>query len=185
LLLDLHDRADQGERCGWPTNTLASAFANTDRPIATGLGNALREKPKVTQPIEPFIRTEESPDDTVVVVRAGPLTAEKIVEHAERQMAVFSYRGAPMASISVDLCIGAWKLERVLAERMWSRSRYAVTTVGALRMAKYELVPTNAAPHYDIVLRATTMVVAEELLAFFGPTMENPYKKRQQRGRWQ
>jgi hypothetical protein len=68
----------------------------------------------VTQPIEPLIRTEEPPDSTVVVVRAGPLTAEKIVEHAERQMAVFSYNDAPMASISVDLCVDGWQIERVL-----------------------------------------------------------------------
>ena len=60
----------------------------------------------MTQPVESFIRAEEPPDDTLVVVRAGPLTAEKIAEHATRQMAVFSYRGSPMAAISVDLCIG-------------------------------------------------------------------------------
>jgi hypothetical protein len=139
--------------------------------------------PDVTQPIETFIRTEKPPDDTVVVVRAGPLTPEKIVEHTERQKAVFSYGGAPMASISVDLCIDGWQLERVLEERMWSRGRYAVTTAGALRMAKYELVPTNAAPHYDIVLPAASMKAAEELLALFGPTMDNPYKQRQPRRR--
>jgi hypothetical protein len=137
----------------------------------------------MSRPIEQFIRTEEPPDDTVVVVRAGPLTPEKIVEHAVRQMAVFSYRGAPMASISVDLCIAGWKLERVLEERMWSRSRYAVTTVGALRIAEYELVPTNAAPHYDIVLPGASIEAAEELLALFGPTMDNPYKQRQPRRR--
>jgi hypothetical protein len=130
-----------------------------------------------------MIRTEAPPDDTVVVVRAGPLTPEKIVEHAERQMAVFSFGGAPMASISVDLCIDGWQLERVLQERMWSRGRYAVTTAGALRMAKYELVPTNAAPHYDIVLPSASMRAAEELLALFGPTMDNPYKQRQPRRR--
>ncbi len=137
----------------------------------------------MTQPIEPLIRTEAPPDDTLVVVRAGPLTPEKIVEHAERQMAVFTYGGVPMASISVDLCINGWLLERVLEERMWSRGRYAVTTAGTLRRAKYELVPTNAAPHYDIVLKAVSMKAAEELLALFGPTMDNPFKQRQPRRR--
>jgi hypothetical protein len=66
---------------------------------------------------------------------------------------------------------------------MWSRARYAVTTVRALRIAGYELVPTNAAPHYDVVLPRVSIGAAEEFLALFGPTMDNPYKQRQPRRR--
>lgn len=77
----------------------------------------------MNQSIEPLIRGEPPPDDAVLVVRGGPLTAQKIVEHAARQRAVFTYRGEPMIAISVDLAIEGWSLERILRERMWSHGR--------------------------------------------------------------
>jgi hypothetical protein len=53
------------------------------------------------RPIEPLIRVEAVPDDAVVVIRAGPLAAAKVVEHALRQQALFTYESAPMCAISV------------------------------------------------------------------------------------
>ncbi len=132
----------------------------------------------MTRPIEPLIRDEPPPDDAVVVVRGGPLTAQKVVEHAARQRAVFTHRGAPMTAISVDLAIEAWPLERILRERMWSRSRYATTTVGRLREASYELVPTSSAPHYSVVLPNVSEAAAASLLEHFGPTLVNEFKQR-------
>ena len=114
----------------------------------------------------------------MVGVRGGPLTAQKIVEHATRQQAVFTYRGAPMFAISVDLVTEAWTLERILRERMWSRSRYATTTVGTLRTAGYELVPTSRAPHFSVVLTDATEAAAAALLDQFGPTVDNAFKQR-------
>lgn len=131
----------------------------------------------MTQPIEPLVRSEPPPDDAVVVVRGGPLTPQKIVEHAVRQQAVFSYRGAPMIAISVDLAINGWPIERILRERMWSRSRYATTTVGELRAAGYELVPTGMAPHFSVVLPSAGEAAAVSLLGHFGPTLANEFKR--------
>jgi hypothetical protein len=45
------------------------------------------------QPVEPLIRSEPTPEDAVVVVRGGPIAAEKIVQHARRQEALFTFRG--------------------------------------------------------------------------------------------
>jgi hypothetical protein len=90
-------------------------------------------------------------------------TIAKIVEHAARQEAVYSYRGEPMVAISVDLTIPGWSVERILRERIWSRSRYATTTAGALRSAGYELVPTSRTPHYSIVLPEASEVAAVDL----------------------
>ncbi|MGH9272913.1 MAG: hypothetical protein ACRDZ2_16760 [Ilumatobacteraceae bacterium] len=131
----------------------------------------------MSRPIEPLIRREPPPDDPVVVVRGGPLTAQKIVEHAARQQAVFTYRGVPMIAISVDLSIEGWSLERILRERMWSRSRYAITTVCELRAHEYELVATGSAPHYSVVLPAASEAEAAALLDRFGPTMINEFKQ--------
>jgi hypothetical protein len=129
-------------------------------------------------PIEPLIRVERAPDETVVVIRAGPMTADKIVEHAQRQQAVFTYGGEPMIAISVDLTVDGWTMERILRERMWSRSTYAVTTAGELRAAGYELVATNAAPHYSVVLPQADQSAAQQFLNHFGPTMTNEFKQR-------
>ena len=83
-----------------------------------------------------------------------------------------------MTAISVDLAIEGWSLERILRERMWSRSRYATTTVGQLRSAGYELVPTSSAPHYSVVLPDASEAAAASLLEHFGPTLVNEFKQR-------
>ena len=48
-----------------------------------------------------------------------------------------------MVAISVDLTVEGWTLDRILAERMQTRSSYASAMVGVLRAAGYELVPTG------------------------------------------
>lgn len=136
------------------------------------------EVAKPGQPIEPLIRVEEPPDDAVVVIRGGPINVAKIVEHAVRQQVVFTYRGEPMAAISVDLVIEGWTLERILRERMWSRSRYAITTAAKLRGAGYQLVATSTAPHYSVVLPEASEQAAIDLLTHFGPTLENEFRQR-------
>jgi hypothetical protein len=114
----------------------------------------------------------------VVVIRGGPITVAKIVEHVARQQAVFTYRGEPMAAISVDLTIEGWSLERIPGERMWSRSRYSITTAGALRSAGHELVPTSKAPHYSVVLPEASARAAVDLLGHLGPTLVNEFRQR-------
>ncbi len=129
-------------------------------------------------PIEPHVRDEDPLDDTVVVIRAGPLTVEKLVEHATRQQGRYSFRGRPMASISVDVASSGWTIEAILRDRLWSRSTYATCAVGALLGGGYELVPTFDAPHYDVLLPAASAEVAGSLLSLFGDPRSNPYKRR-------
>jgi len=130
------------------------------------------------QPIEPYLRGEIPPESAVLVVRGGPLTLEKIVEHAARQALAYSFRGEPMVSISADLTVGAWTVEAILRTRMGSRSKYATVTVGVLRAAGYPLLPTFAPPHYDIVLPEVSAPAARALLAHFGAVLDNPYRRR-------
>jgi hypothetical protein len=130
------------------------------------------------RPIEPLIRDEAVPDDTVVVIRGGPIAAEKIVEHALRQRALFTYRGEPMIAISTYLTVSGWNVERILHQLMRSRSRYATALVGGLRTSGYEFVPTGRVPHFSLTLPAATFGEAAALLAHFGPTLENPYRGR-------
>jgi hypothetical protein len=133
------------------------------------------------EPIEAHLRSHDVGDDTVLLIRGGPLTAEKLVEHAARQAREFSLRGSPMASISVDGLVAGWTLELVLRERMWSRSQFATATAGAVRHGGFEVLSTHDAPHFDIVLAEATTAEAGRLLMVFGPPEDNPFKKRGRR----
>jgi len=112
------------------------------------------------------------------VVRGGPIAAQKVAEHAQRQEALFTFRGQPMVAISVDLTVEGWTVDRILAERMQTRSSYASAMVGVLRAAGYELVPIGRAPHYSLILPGTSDAEAAALLALLGPTLQNPYRAR-------
>ena len=132
-------------------------------------------------PIEEKLRPQDIGDDTILLIRGGPLDDEKLVEHAERQMRDFSLRGAPMASISVDGLVAGWTVELVLRERLWSRSQFATATAGAVRAAGFEVLPTHDAPHFDVVFVEATLAEAGRLLDVFGPPEDNPFKKRGRR----
>jgi hypothetical protein len=130
------------------------------------------------QPIEVYLRNEVPPVETVVVVRAGPLTVEKLLEHARREQDRFSYRGRVMPSISVDAAVGGWTVEAILRDRLWSRSSYATTTVGVLMDAGFELLPTFEVPHCDILLPAANRDEADTLVSLFGVAERNPFRRR-------
>ena len=129
-------------------------------------------------PIEPFLRDEQPPDDAIVVVRGGPVTAEKFIEHAAREAREHSFQGRPMHSVSVSLTVGGRSLDDLLAGPLASRSTFAQSTVGLLREAGYALLPTYAAPHYDLLLRSAGYDDAIKLLNVFSESRPNPHKRR-------
>ena len=112
------------------------------------------------EPIESHLRDDDPPDDAVLLLRGGPVTVEKLVEHAARQLRDFSLRGVPMASVSVDGTVGEWTAEALLRDRLWSRSKYSTARVGEVRDAGFEILPTHATPHFDIVLDDASMAEA-------------------------
>jgi hypothetical protein len=50
------------------------------------------------------------------------------------------------------MTVAGWDLDALLAGPLASRSTYATATVGVVRAAGFELLPTFAAPHYDLLL---------------------------------
>lgn len=130
------------------------------------------------EPIEAHFRGESAPDDAVLLLRGGPVTVEKLVEHAARQLREFSFRGLPMASISVDGTVDDWTAEVLLRERLWSRSQYATAPAGRVREAGFEILPTHRSPHFDIVLDDASSAEAARLLAVFSLPEDNPFKRR-------
>ena len=130
------------------------------------------------EPIERYVRNEVPPDDAVVVVRGGPIAVEKIVEHARRQAREYTYLGEAMFSISVSLTVGRWDLTGLLAGPLSSRATIVTSTAGAVRLAGFGLLPTYAAPHYDLLLSSAEYREAEALLAVFGSAEPNPFRRR-------
>jgi len=128
--------------------------------------------------IDEYLRDEVPPDDAVVVVRGGPIAAEKLIEHARRQARAYTFRGEPMFSISVSLTVTGWDLASLLAGPLSSRSTYALSTVGVVRAAGFDLLPTYEAPHYDLLLETGEYSEAERLLSLFSAPESNPYKRR-------
>jgi len=109
---------------------------------------------------------------------AAPVTTEKFIEHAVRQAREFTFRGAPMYSISVNLTVAGWDLDALLAGPLASRSTYARATVGVVRVAGFELLPTFASPHYDLLLPGGQYPDAERARALFSSPEPNPFKRR-------
>lgn len=128
--------------------------------------------------IDEYLRDEVPPDDAVVVVRGGPIAAAKLSEHARRQARAYTFRGEPMFSISVSLTVTGWDLASLLGGPLASRSTFAVSTVGAVRAAGFDLLPTYEAPHYDLLLETGEYSEAERLLSLFSAPESNPYKRR-------
>lgn len=130
------------------------------------------------EPIEPYVRVEELPAPSVLVVRGGPITAEKLLEAARREQAVYTWQGVPLACVSVEAVMGEWTLERVLAEHLATRTTYATTTAGQVVNARLVLLPTFAAPHYDVVLEDATVDEVARLMSLLSDPIRNPYRRK-------
>jgi hypothetical protein len=119
------------------------------------------------------------PASANVVVRGAPITGEKFLAHAARQSREYSLSGRNMASVSVDLVMADWPLNRILSEQLLTYSRYATCSLADLVDARFKVLATGRAPHADVVLPALGIVEAERLASMFALTeTRNPYKQR-------
>ncbi len=135
--------------------------------------------PELLIPVESELWTETGavPDAASVVVRGGPITPDKLFAHAARQAREYSLGGHNMASVSVDLVLPDWPLERILAGQLATYSRFATCTVAALVDAGFDVLATGCAPHADVVLSALTIVEATRLSDLLAEDeRRNPYK---------
>lgn len=107
-----------------------------------------------------MVRTEEPPDDLIVVVRATPadpeIALEEIVADAAGSADVYlleiNGRSEILHGVSVFAHRDGTDVVAVL-ERFPFAPTYAAVTVGTLRAAGFEVLPTGANPdHYDVQL---------------------------------
>src|SRR5437667_4579169 len=120
------------------------------------------------EPIENHVRLEPPLHEEVLLVRGGPCSVEKLLEHARRQERRYSFEGRPMASLSVSATVGNWTLDRILSEPLRTQSTYATCTVAQLLAAGLSCLPTHGTPHYDVLLGDSTEAEARRFRAVLG-----------------
>ena len=93
------------------------------------------------------LRSEQPPDDAVVVLRAGVMAADGIRRSAERTFDVYAVFG-----VSVEGVIGRTVLEACRGERVAGYRQIRLSTFGRLRSAGFALLATFDHPHFTVVL---------------------------------
>jgi hypothetical protein len=123
----------------------------------------------------PEIRDEEPPDDAVVVIRGGlhSLDVEKVIEVCEDSFIDFGFYGLSVfAALDGDVEALCLRLERLRSPGVvW------VANCGTLRAAGFELVATDASPHFDVVLPSLDRDIVNSVRACF-EARDNPARKR-------
>jgi hypothetical protein len=130
--------------------------------------------PSLLRPIEAEFWTPDGipPPEATAVVRGSPISGAKFLEHATRQAREYSLRGRNMASLSVDLVLPDWPLDRILREQLSTYRRFAGVPLGVVIAAGFGVLATGARPHADVVLPALGIVDADRLAALFAPHEE-------------
>jgi len=126
------------------------------------------------------LRDEQPPDDSVVVIRGGPDTTDKLAKHAARTARAWSLDGKPLQGISVFCAIdatGDHSLDAVLNNMSSYRVVY-LCPAGELRSAGIELLATATRPHYTLRSRGGGTLDVARLLAKFGVPQHNPFHHR-------
>lgn len=139
-----------------------------------------------SEDLRPHVREEEPRSDDIVVVRGGPDTLAKLAVHAQRTHRAFSLDGAPFWGVSVFCAldeIGPASLDRILVVKMANYRLVHTPTVGRIRNAGFELLPTFGRPHYTVRLGRDDEDELARLLAALGPAEPNPYHGRTPRPR--
>lgn len=93
------------------------------------------------------VRREALADDSLVVVRGGPLDRDELLADAERAFRRFGEHAVSVLAAPTDEELDA--LARTTLRRY---ARLTVTTAGAIRRAGLDLRPTFRRPHYSVML---------------------------------
>lgn len=137
------------------------------------------------QDIRPLLRDEEPLGENVVVVRGGPNSIERLLEHAQRTHDAYTLDGEPVWGVSVFCAlddVGPGSLDALL-RRFASYRIVHLPTVGDVAAAGFNLLPTFKRPHFTIRLDDADDATLSRLLDALGPARPNPYHGRKRPGR--
>jgi hypothetical protein len=130
------------------------------------------------------VRDEDPPpDESRVVLRGGPDTGSLILSHARRVNRAFVLDGAEVWAISVFVAlddVGPGSARGILQTKLRSYASVYLPTVGRLRQAGFEMLPTFARPHFSVLLPG--LDTAPELFEALGELRINPYAGGQEPG---
>lgn len=127
------------------------------------------------------VRAETIEAEDTVVLRGGPDTAQKLLEHARRLHAVYVLDRQPVFGVSVAAALdelGPSSLDAILGQRLTSYRLVHMPRAGDLVAAGFQLLPTFQRPHYTLVLESDEDDVIERLASALGPPRPNPYHWR-------
>lgn len=130
------------------------------------------------QELRPHLRGEAIPDDSIVVVRGGPSSLDKLAAHAVRTHAAFVLDGQPLFGVSVFCAlddIGPSSLDGLL-QRFAPYRVVHLPLAGRLREAGFELLGSFRRPHFTV--RLGTLDELPRLLDALGRAEPNPYHGR-------
>ena len=137
------------------------------------------------QDIGPLLRDEEPPANGVVVVRGGPNSIERLLEHAQRTADAYTLDGDQLWGVSVFCAlddVGPGSLDALL-RRFASYRVVHLPTVGDVADAGFHLLPTFRHPHFTIPLNGADGDTLARLLDALGPPRPNPYHGSKRPGR--
>lgn len=116
------------------------------------------------------LRSEEPPDDAIVVVRGGEMASEYV-----RRTALDAFDETGVYSISVFLALDGDVPEVCRKEPALARyGKVRLSTVRRLHGAGFVLLPTMGRPHYDIALTDVSDDTLDRLEGSFDPPIDNP-----------
>ena len=130
------------------------------------------------QELRPHLRGEVVPDDSIVVVRGGPTSIEKLGAHAVRTHGAYVLDGQPLFGVSVFCAlddIGPSSLDGLL-QRFAPYRVVHLPLAGQLREAGFELLASFRRPHFTV--RLGTLDELPRLLDALGRAEPNPYHGR-------
>jgi hypothetical protein len=117
-----------------------------------------------------LLRVEEPPEDTVIVVRGGEMSAD-YVRHTARN----SFKENRVYALSVFLALDL-PIERLCADEPFlvRYGKVRFSRVARVRAAGFALLPTLERPHYDILLPDIGDATLGKLEGAFDPPVPNP-----------
>lgn len=93
------------------------------------------------------LRREALADDSLVVVRGGPLDRDELVDDAQRAFRRFGEHAVSVLAAPTDE-----ELDAMARTTLRRYEELTVTTAGAIRQVGLELRPTFRRPHYSVML---------------------------------
>lgn len=137
------------------------------------------------QDFRPLLREEAPPSDGVLVVRGGPSSIERLLDHAQRTHDAYTFDGEPLWGVSVFCAlddVGPASLDALL-RRFGSYRVVHLPTVGGVVDAGFDLLPSFRRPHFTVRLTDAEPGTLTHLLDALGPARPNPYHGRKRPGR--